>query len=772
MGQFIWYIGDMEVFMNLEQLLDYIKNNERIVRNITYWERIPSKEAQFEDFPANIDIRIKKALEKKGIYKLYSHQAAAISKISQGKNIVVVTPTASGKTMCYNIPVLDAIVKDEESRALFLFPTKALAQDQLAELHELITQAGVEVKTYTYDGDTPQSARKAIRQAGHIVVTNPDMLHSGILPHHTKWTKLFENLKYVVIDEIHHYRGVFGSHMANVLRRLERICEFYGSNPQFICCSATIANPGELAGRITGSEIEVIDNNGAPSGEKHIIFYNPPVVNKELGIRRSSALETKYLAEMLIKSGIQTIVFTRSRLNVEVLVTYLKDIFRGKMGQGDSVRGYRGGYLPNLRREIERGMRKGEITGIVATNALELGIDIGSLEACIMCGYPGTIASTWQQSGRAGRNNSISAAFLVASSSPIDQYIISNPDYFFGRSPENGLVNPDNLAILLNHIKCAAFELPFSDDEKFGVETTQEILSYLEQAKILRHVGKRWHWMSEVFPADDISLRSASNENFIIIDISSPDRRVIGECSRFSAPMLIHEEAIYIHEGQQYQVEKLDFEEKKAYVRAVDVDYYTDANLAVDLKVIDVFREEENNNILKSCGEVMVSSLVTMFKKIKFYTHENIGSGPVNLPETSMHTTSYWISFPEELPEDMTQTDIQNGLLGLSNVLSNSAPIYLMCDPRDISVVYQVKSTFTQRPTIYVYENYPGGVGFSDKLFELHEEILLTAKRMIVQCGCESGCPSCVGPLNEFAGSENPKKTTMKLLELAESKKQ
>ncbi|HOJ10558.1 MAG TPA: DEAD/DEAH box helicase [Clostridiales bacterium] len=758
--------------MNLEQLLDYIKNNERIVRNITYWERIPSKEAQFEDFPANIDIRIKKALEKKGIYKLYSHQAAAISKISQGKNIVVVTPTASGKTMCYNIPVLDAIVKDEESRALFLFPTKALAQDQLAELHELITQAGVEVKTYTYDGDTPQSARKAIRQAGHIVVTNPDMLHSGILPHHTKWTKLFENLKYVVIDEIHHYRGVFGSHMANVLRRLERICEFYGSNPQFICCSATIANPGELAGRITGSEIEVIDNNGAPSGEKHIIFYNPPVVNKELGIRRSSALETKYLAEMLIKNGIQTIVFTRSRLNVEVLVTYLKDIFRGKMGQGDSVRGYRGGYLPNLRREIERGMRKGEITGIVATNALELGIDIGSLEACIMCGYPGTIASTWQQSGRAGRNNSISAAFLVASSSPIDQYIISNPDYFFGRSPENGLVNPDNLAILLNHIKCAAFELPFSDDEKFGVETTQEILSYLEQAKILRHVGKRWHWMSEVFPADDISLRSASNENFIIIDISSPDRRVIGECSRFSAPMLIHEEAIYIHEGQQYQVEKLDFEEKKAYVRAVDVDYYTDANLAVDLKVIDVFREEENNNILKSCGEVMVSSLVTMFKKIKFYTHENIGSGPVNLPETSMHTTSYWISFPEELPEDMTQTDIQNGLLGLSNVLSNSAPIYLMCDPRDISVVYQVKSTFTQRPTIYVYENYPGGVGFSDKLFELHEEILLTAKRMIVQCGCESGCPSCVGPLNEFAGSENPKKTTMKLLELAESKKQ
>lgn len=752
--------------MNLEQLLQYIKNNEQIEKSITHWERIPPREAQFTPFPDRIDPRIKKALEEKGIYRLYSHQSEAFSSVNQGKNIVVVTPTASGKTMCYNIPVLDAIVKDEESRALFLFPTKALAQDQMAELHELITYAGVNVKTFTYDGDTPQSARKAIRQAGHIVVTNPDMLHSGILPHHTKWTKLFENLKFVIIDEIHQYRGVFGSHMANVIRRLRRICDFYGSKPQFICCSATIANPGELAGRIIGEEVEVIDNNGAPSGEKHIIFYNPPVVNRELGIRRSSIMDARRIAEMLIKNSIQTIIFTKSRLNVEVMVTYLKDIYKDRMNQEDKIRGYRGGYLPNQRREIERKMRNGEIMGIVATNALELGVDIGSLEVCIMCGYPGTISSTWQQSGRAGRKNTISAAFLVASSSPIDQYIITHPEYFFGKSPENGLLNPDNLAILLSHIKCAAFELPFTDDEKFGVETTQEILSFLEEAKILRHVANRWHWMSEAFPADDISLRSASNENFIIIDITNPERRVIGECDRFAAPMLIHEEAIYIHEGQQYQVEKLDYEEKKAYVRVVDVDYYTDANLAVELKVIDVFREKEDKNIMKCSGEVMVTALVTMFKKIKFYTHENIGSGPVNLPETSMHTTSYWISFPEELPEDMTQTDIQNGLLGLSNVLSNSAPIFLMCDPRDISVVYQVKSPFTQRSTIYIYDNYPGGVGFSDKLFELHKEILMTAEEMIKHCGCEEGCPSCVGPLNEFSGSGNPKETTLRLLNL------
>ncbi|HHW49353.1 MAG TPA: DEAD/DEAH box helicase [Clostridiaceae bacterium] len=752
--------------MNLEQMLQYFKSSERIMGNVTKWVEIPAREAVLCDFPDCIDARIVNALRSRGIYRLYSHQASAVNEVEKGRNIVVVTPTASGKTMCYNIPVLNSILKNQESRAIFLFPTKALSQDQMTELHELITEAGVDVKTFTYDGDTPQSARKAIRQAGHIVMTNPDMLHNGILPHHTKWTKLFENLKYVVIDEIHHYRGVFGSHLANVIRRLRRICNFYGSNPQFICCSATIANPVELAEKIIGGKVVLIDNNGAPSGEKHIIFYNPPVVNKELGIRRSSLMEARMFAEMLIRNGIQTIVFTRSRLNVEVLLTYLKDIFHGKMRSENRVRGYRGGYLPKQRREIERGLRDGSVTGVVTTNALELGIDIGNLEACVLCGYPGTIASTWQQAGRAGRRNSVSAAILVASSSPIDQYIVNNPDYFFGSSPENGLINPDNLVILYNHIKCACFELPFQDDEKFGVETTQEILSYMEEARLVRHVGNRWHWMSDVFPSDEISLRSASNENFIIIDITEPQHRVIGEVDRFAAPMLIHEEAIYIHEGQQYQVEKLDFDDKKAYVRKVDVDYYTDANLAVDLKVLDVFREDAGRKIQKSCGEVMVTALVTMFKKIKLYTHENIGYGPVNLPEIEMHTTSYWVSLPEELQRDITQLDMQNGLLGLSNVLANSAPIYLMCDPRDIRVVHQVKSPFTQKPTIYIYDNYPGGVGFSEKLYELHQELFVTAKRMIEQCSCESGCPSCVGPLNEFSGDGNPKEITLKLINI------
>lgn len=750
--------------MNLEQLLAQLKNNESLNQNITHWEVLPAREASVREFNDDIDPRIVNSLKNKGIHKLYTHQFDAVDHASKKKDFVVVTPTASGKTLCYNIPVLNSILKNNEARALFLFPTKALSQDQKSELYEIIESAQIPVKTYTYDGDTPQSARKAIRQAGHVVVTNPDMLHSGILPHHTKWTKLFENLEFVVIDEIHHYRGVFGSHLANVIRRLTRICKFYGSNPTFICCSATIANPAELASQITGREMTVIDNNGAPTGEKHMIFYNPPVVNKELGIRRSSLLESRRIAEMLIRNNIQTIVFARSRISIEVMLTYLRDVFKTVFGGDNRIRGYRGGYLPTQRREIEKNMREGKILGIVATNALELGIDIGSLDASVMCGYPGSIASTWQQSGRAGRKNNISAAFLVASSSPIDQYIISNPEYFFSKTSEYGLVNPDNLSIIFSHIKCAAFELPFGENEYFGEQKITDFLGYLEQVKIVRKVGDKWYWTSEVFPADDVSLRSAANENFIIIDTTNPDRKVIGECDRFSAPMLIHEEAIYIHEGQQYQVEKLDFENKKAYIRAVDVDYYTDANLAVDLKVIDVFKEDNRGRSVAASGEVMVTALVTMFKKIKFYTHENIGSGPVDLPETTMHTTAFWMSVLSSETTDMSKTDLTNALTGITNVLANAAPIYLMCDPKDISVVYQVKSPFSDNPTIYIYENYPGGVGFADKLYALNDQIMATAARMITECTCKSGCPSCVGPLNEFSAGENPKDITLKLL--------
>lgn len=748
--------------MNIDQLLDQIRNNHNIMQNVTSWKEIPAREATYGPYPKGLCQELLDVLKKKGIQQLYSHQSEAIDHVLQGKNVVVVTPTASGKTLCYNLPVVNEILKNDDARALYLFPTKALSQDQVSELHEMLDLLEHPIKTYTYDGDTPVSARKAIRQAGHIVVTNPDMLHSGIMPHHTKWVKLFENLKYVVIDEIHSYRGVFGSHLANVLRRLNRICKFYGSNPQFICCSATIANPKELAERLIGEETVLVDNNGAPSGKKHLIFYNPPVVNKQLGIRRSSLLETRRLATDFILNGIQTIIFSRSRLSVEVLVTYLKQLVEDKLGKTNSIRGYRSGYLPNQRREIEQGLRSGSILGVVSTNALELGIDIGRLQVCIMCGYPGTIASTWQQAGRAGRRSETSVALVIASSNPLDQYIIQHPEFFMEASPEHGLINPNNLYILMSHIKCAAFELPFEDGESFGIESLTQILEFLEEEKVLRHVGSRWHWTADNFPANAISLRSAANENFIIIDITQPKHRVIAETDRFSAPQLIHEEAIYIHEGIQYQVEELDFEEKKAYVRRVDVDYYTDASLAVTLKVLDVFDSQDDMTVGRNWGDVMVTSLVTMFKKIKFDTHENLGWGPVRLPELELQTTAYWVTLNQTPPSIESQDDLQNGLMGIANVLGQIAPLYLMCDPRDIHVIYHVKSPFTQKPTIYIYDSCPGGIGFSQRLYEIHMDLFEKANEVISQCDCENGCPACVGPAAEV--SSDGKALALKIL--------
>jgi len=600
--------------MNLEQVIDFLKNDERFLANVTHWEVIPEKAGQYEDFPDYLNPKLVSALKQKGIYRLYSHQRSALEETLANHNIVVVTPTASGKSLCYNLPVLNSLLCDKNARAIYLFPTKALSQDQVSELMNIVDIMGEDIKTFTYDGDTPADARVSIRKDGHIVVTNPDMLHTGILPHHTKWMKLFSNLKYVVIDEIHMYRGIFGSHTANVLRRLKRICKFYGSDPIFICCSATIANPRELAEKLTEKPMVLIDENGAPVGKKHIIFYNPPVVNRQLGIRRSSVLESEKISLNFIKNKIQTIIFLRSRLMVEVLLTYLQEEMKKFPGGSNLVRGYRGGYLPRERREIEKGLRDGKILGVVSTNALELGIDIGNLDVSIITGYPGSVASTWQQAGRAGRRNDASVSILVASSSPLDQFIINHPEYFFESSPEHGLINPDNLYILVSHIKCAAFELPFVDGETFGGENINEILAFLENERILRHVGGRWHWMAESFPAEEVSLRSASAENFVIIDITE-GAKVIGEIDRSSAPMLIHEEAIYMHAGQQYQVEKLDFEEKKAYVRKVNVDYYTDANLAVEIKVLDVFREESEGNSKKYTGEVMVTSLATLFKR-------------------------------------------------------------------------------------------------------------------------------------------------------------
>ncbi|KAA0550442.1 DEAD/DEAH box helicase [Bacillus sp. BGMRC 2118] len=740
---------------SLQKIIQDLKGNKQIV----HWQTIEARAAQTLPIPYSVDERLHEALKQRGIKELYTHQVEAYETIQAGSNFVAVTPTASGKTLCYNLPVLQSIINDPDTRALYLFPTKALAQDQKSELNELIDEIGVSINSYTYDGDTAPAIRQKVRKAGHIVITNPDMLHSAILPHHTKWVSLFENLKYIVIDELHIYRGVFGSHVANVLRRLKRICKYYGSNPQFICTSATIANPKELAENLTGSKMSLISNNGAPSGRKHFAFYNPPVVNKPLNIRKSATLEVRDLAGEFLKNKIQTIVFARSRVRVEIILTYLHELVNRELGP-KSIQGYRGGYLPKQRREIERGLRNGEIYGVVSTNALELGVDIGQLQVCIMTGYPGTIASAWQQAGRAGRRQGEALIIMVGSSNPLDQYIIQHPEYFFEQNPETARINPNNLIILLDHIKCAAYELPFQKGDMFGDVEVEDILEFLTEERVLHHSANKWFWMNDSFPAHNISLRSASQENVVIIDMSvTGSAQVIGEMDRFSAMTLLHDEAIYLHQGTQYQVEKLDWEEKKAFVREVEVDYFTDANLAVQLKVLEMDKQQQLSKLNVGYGDVMVTAMATIFKKIKFETHENIGSGPIHLPEEELHTNAAWISF--NCNEEMTEKKLEQRLVGIAHAMKHIVPLLVMCDPADVHIVPQVKATHSGEPTVYMYDRYPGGIGLSEKLYEKMELILKEAESTITSCPCNSGCPSCVG-LDLY--ESNTKKTALSLL--------
>ena len=757
---------------SIETVVEEIQNSFKGSRReggVTAVRRYPALEARVQPFPDFLPDRVVQALKSRGVESLYSHQAVAARLAHEGKNVVVVTPTASGKTLCYNLPILSTLAENPDARALYLFPTKALAQDQLVELNRWTEKLGDDLRTFTYDGDTPQDARKAIRARANLVMTNPDMLHAGILPHHTQWERLFENLRYVVIDELHYYRGVFGSHLADVIRRLKRIAEFYGSKPQFICTSATIANPAELATRIIEQDITLVDDNGAPAGEKFFVLYNPPVVNPQLGIRRSYLNETRRLAKVFMLRGLETIVFANSRLATEVLVTYLKEDFARRPVGPNVVRGYRGGYLPLERREIERDLREGRLLGVIATNALELGIDIGSLDVAVMAGYPGTIASTWQRAGRAGRREGSSAALLVASSAPLDQFIVQNPDYFFDHSPEHGYVNPDNLTILLNHLKCAAFELPLKEEEKFGDLDLKLLCGHLEELGFLHKAGDGWHWVSESYPADAISLRSVSSDNFVIVDITG-EPRIIGEVDFSSALTTVHEKAIYLQNGQQYHVERLDYKERKAYVRQCDSEYYTDAISYTKIKILENFDSAAAGPAIKNHGEVRVNTQVVGFKKIKFHTMQNVGSGELELPEQEMHTTAFWLTVPQAVLDAMpyTRDDRLNGVQGLAHALQAIGTLLMMCDARDLGVavgenleivdedetppspagqpVVQVKIF---EPNIYLYDKYPGGIGFSEPLFRLSASLLENTQRLISNCPCASGCPSCVGPAGE-----------------------
>jgi DEAD/DEAH box helicase domain-containing protein len=778
---------------DVEALIEALRRRyrDRIVA-----ERVlPEAPARYAEFPAALDPRIIAALAARGVMHLYSHQAEAIEHALHGHHVVIATPTASGKSLCYNLPVLQSVLT-RHAKALYLFPTKALAQDQVAELLEINAAGSLGVRAYTFDGDTPADARQAVRLNGDVVVSNPDMLHQGILPQHTKWAQLFENLAYVVIDELHTYRGVFGSHVANVMRRLRRILRFYHAEPTFILCSATIANPRQLAEQLIGESVAAVTDSGAPRGRKTVLIWNPPLVNPDLGLRASARSQTTRIARPALKRGLKAIVFANSRLEVEVLTKYLRDVFDADPRRPARVAAYRGGYLPTERRGKEKKLRAGEIDCVVSTSALELGVDIGALDVCVLNGYPGTIASTWQRLGRSGRRQRAALGVLVASSSLLDQYLARNPEFFLGASPEHASIAPDQLLILMEHVRCAAFELPFRSGEVFGKEDLSTLLDYLAEQGVLHRDGGGWHWIAEGYPANSVSLRSVADGNFAVIDITGGGKKVIAEVDYSSAALTLYEGAIYMVQARPWQVERLDWTGRKAFVRRTDADYYTDAIDYTRLKVLDEFEGGPAGAGLCMLGEVHVVRRVAGYKKIRYYTHENVGYGPVALPDHEMHTCALWWRLPDDVLGHLFRhrQETVNGFLGAAYALHHIAALLSMSDVRDLgravgdgagawsSVVgADARGTLKPfdsppgdfeaahfRPTVVLYDNYPGGMGLAAPLFELREDLVRRAGALVGGCPCSDGCPACVGPVPPHEGEDrlSPKRAALSVLRI------
>ena len=835
--------------MSLTRLLSNWNAEPSIAGNFDHVQYIPARPARYEALPDDLHPALRSALRAAGIPELYSHQADAWRRAQAGEHLVVVTGTASGKTLCYNLPVLDRLLRDSQARALYLFPTKALAQDQLAGLDQLNVslrqqlgpQADLPV-IGVYDGDTPNHQRPAVRKNARLLLSNPDMLHTGILPHHTNWVEFFANLRYVVIDEIHIYRGVFGSHVANVLRRLKRVAAFYGAYPQFVLTSATIANPAEFARRLVEQAVALIDEDGAARGPKQFVIYNPPVVDQDTGLRRSSLQESVRLADDLLAYNVQTILFGRSRRTVELILTYLRERAAGDstslVDPQEQIRGYRSGYLPQQRRAIERGLRQGQVRAVVATNALELGIDIGQMGASVLVGYPGTVAATWQQAGRAGRGQETSLAVLVATADPLDQFLASHPDYLFERSPESALINPDNLLILLEHLRCAAFELPFQRGDGFGSlppDQLAEFLDFLSQSGDVHASGERFFWMADRYPAQAVSLRSASSDT-IQLQVWGPETEggaagptVIGQVDRVSATWLVHPQAIYLHEGRSFYVEELDLEHKAAKLVPNFGDFYTLPHQETTVALIEQFDQAPVAGGIKAHGEIQVTTQLVGFRKVRWYTHENLGSGTLEMPPSELLTTGYWLGLAPETVERLAgqglwsnapnqygpnwsaqrdlarQRDeyrcrvcaapengrrhhvhhltpfraftsylqanqlanlitvcpschrrveinvrVRSGLAGLAFTLGHLAPLFLMCDSADLGVHSDPQSALVDgQPAVVIYDHIPAGIGFSQRLFEIHDELVQRAYELVASCKCSDGCPSCVGPGGE-----------------------
>lgn len=743
--------------MDIEAFLSSLTTQNAYEGQAAYVQTLPERPAVYGELADGlIDDRLTAALDAIGIANLYSHQADAINAVFGGRNVVVVTGTASGKTLCYTIPVVDAILKDALSTALFIYPTKALAQDQLRGLNKF-GEANSEIRFLAgaYDGDTAANERRKLRDKGSVILTNPDMLHQGILPQHARWNRFFANLKYVVLDEVHSYRGVFGSHLANVIRRLTRVCEHYGSSPQFICCSATIANPKTHAESITGVETQLVDNDGSPRGPKRFVFWNPPVLADHAiagasfdtgGERRSPMWEAVELMTSLVKAHVQTIAFVRTRLMAELILRSTRE-YLGAISPklARSVEAYRGGYLPEERREIERKLASGEILGVASTNALELGIDIGSLDAAILVGYPGTIASTWQQAGRAGRKGSESLVFLIGDNSPIDQYLMAHNDYLFAQSPEQAVIDPDNPHVAIGHIKSAAFELALSDSEAqaFGPYSVP-MLEMLEEEGSVKHIDQRWYWASSEYPAAEVNLRNISGPVYTIQDASQGDR-VIGTMDEVSALAQLHTHAVYLHGADTYFVEALDLDKKIAFVAKRDLDYYTQSIQTSKIRIDETDEEKPWREGVIGFGDVTVTMTIPMFKKIKFHSRDSLGYEQLEMPPQSLETVSLWLVPPESAVEAVRSSGrvLAEGLIGIANALVECAPLYVMCDVRDIGVV--VDSSNLRKDALFLYDRYPGGMGYAQRCADSMEELMQAVYEVIRKCGCENGCPSCVG---------------------------
>lgn len=822
------------------QLLKIWSHEPTVSSNVVEWHVDPERPAQYAGFPRDLHPILLQYLIRDGINQLYVHQVDAWEASRNGDHVVVVTGTASGKTLCYNLPILNQVLNSPDDRALYLFPTKALTQDQYHGLENIslaLSGAGKSIRPAIYDGDTPSDHRPAIRTNARLVLSNPDMLHTGILPHHTRWAEFFRNLRFVVIDEIHVYRGVFGSHIANLIRRLMRVAAFYGAHPQFFMTSATIANPGQLAERLIEQPVTVIDHDGSPRGKRHFLLYNPPIINQDLGLRASSMTESIRLTGDLLDMNVQTLLFCRARRTVEMMLKYLQ---QARADTSDSLRSYRSGYLPTERRDIEHSLRQGTARAVVATNALELGIDIGGMDAVVLVGYPGSIASTRQQAGRAGRKLGSSLAVLVASSFPLDQFLMQHPEFIFDRSPEQALINPDNLLILLQHLRCAAFELPFKKGDLFGrldPVLLQSILELLSQSGDLHASGDKFFWMADSYPANNVSLRSSS-PNSVVLQImhANGNPQIIGQVDYESALWMVHPQAIYLHSGNMYEVQNLDLENNTAQIKSVEVDYYTEPRKKIEIEKLSLIRQSEVTGGSRNYGELMVTTQVTGYRRIRWYSNENLGEADLDLPATQLRTTGYWLTLSPETVDHLREAglwnsdpndygpnwqqirklvlqrdhytcqscgaverdqplhvhhkiplrsfasneqgnqlsnlvtlcppchrraelsvSIRNGLSGLTYVLQNLAPLFLMCDVSDLGASYDPLSPLAEKqPAVVIYDLVPGGIGLSESLYDIHDDLVNRAYELVTRCGCKNGCPSCVGPagINGIGGKE------------------